>query len=365
MHSYDLARRAGVGLLALTLAAALSACGGGGGNPGLTSGTGNSGSGGGTGTTTPATPTVTLAFVNGSGQSTNALSSASQLTVKATVKDKDGKVVPNALVTFATDPNLAVFSPTSGTALTDANGVASMTMRAASLASGGAGTVTVTSTVSGSAVTGTGNYSVGATSLTFGALTASPTAIQAYGSTVLSVDLLAGGAKYTAQQVNVNFSSACVTAGKATLAAVVPTNNGTAQTVYRDQGCGNNDVITVTATGVDKSVTQNLAIASPAPASVQFAEAAPTDKSIVIQGQGGNGRTETATLKFRVFDIFNRPLAGRQVNFSASTSMVRVNKSTDTTDQNGEVITTVNSGSVPTTFRVLATLPGTASGGNP
>lgn len=363
-HSYDLARRAGIGMLALAMGMALTACGGGGGNPGATIGTGSGGSGTG-GTTTPAAPTMTLAFVNGSGQSTNALSSASQLTVKATVKDKEGKVVPNALVSFATDPNLAVFSPTSGTALTDANGVASITMRAASLASGGAGSVTVTSTVAGTTVTSSGNYSVGATSLTFGPLIASPASIQAYGSTVLSVDLLAGGAKYTAQQVNVNFSSACVTAGKATLASVVPTNNGTAQTVYRDQGCGNNDVITVTATGVDKPATQNLSIAVPAPASVQFVEAAPTDKSIVIQGQGGSGRTETATLKFRVFDIFNRPLAGRQVNFSASTNTVKVNKSTDTTDQNGEVITTVNSGTVATTFRVLATLPGTASGGNP
>lgn len=361
MHSSELARRAGVGVLVLAMGVALSACGGGGGNPGATIGTGSGGTGTGGGSTTPATPTVTLSFVNGSGQSTNALSSASQLTAKATVKDKDGKPVPNALVTFATDATLAVFSPASGTALTDANGVASMTMRAASLAAGGAGTVTVTSSIAGTTVSGTANYSVGATALSFGALSASPASIAAYGSTVLSVDLLAAGAKYTAQQVNVNFSSACVTAGKATLAAVVPTNNGTAQTVYRDQGCGNNDTITVTATGVDKSATTNLTIAAPSPASVQFVEASPNDKSIVIRGQGGNGRTETATLKFRVFDIFNRPLAGRQVTFRASPdNVVTVNKTSDTTDQNGEVITTVNSGTTATTFRVQAVLPGTA-----
>lgn len=361
MHSSELARRAGVGVLVLAMGVALSACGGGGGNPGATMGTGSGGTGTGGGSTTPATPTVTLSFVNGSGQSTNALSSASQLTAKATVKDKDGKPVPNALVTFATDATLAVFSPASGTALTDANGVASMTMRAASLAAGGAGTVTVTSSIAGTTVSGTANYSVGATALSFGALSASPTNIAAYGSTVLSVDLLAAGAKYTAQQVNVNFSSACVTAGKATLAAVVPTNNGTAQTVYRDQGCGNNDTITVTATGVDKAATTNLTIASPAPASVQFVEAAPNDKSIVISGQGGNGRTETATLKFRVFDIFNRPLAGRKVNFTAApTGIVKVNKTQDTTDLNGEVITTVNSLAVAGSFRVQAQLDETS-----
>ena len=37
----------------------------------------------------------------------------------------------------------------------------------------------------------------------------------------------------------------------------------------------------------------------------------------------------------------------------------------DSTDQNGEVVTTVNSRDMPTSFRVVATLPGTASNGNP
>jgi hypothetical protein len=176
---------------------------------------------------------------------------------------------------------------------------------------------------------------------------------------------LAGGARYTEQQVNVNFSSACVAAGKATLAPTVATNNGTAQAVYRDLGCASNDLITVSANGVTRSVSAQLAIAAPAAASVQFASAAPTDKSIVIRGQGGISRTETATLTFRVFDTFNRPLAGKQVVFSTTSPDVFLNKLADSTDQNGEVITTVNSGPVPTSFRVQATLPGTAANGQP
>lgn len=360
MHFSPLVRRAGVGLLALSLALGLSACGGGGGNPGAVTGTG-SGSGG----TSTAAPTVAVSFVNASGQASNSLTSATQLTVRATVKDKDGKAVPNALVSFATDATLAVFSPSNGTALTDANGLASITMRAASLAAGGAGTVTATSSVGGSTVAGTANYSVGTTTLTFGTLSANPTSLQAYGSTVLSVDVLAGSSKYTEQPVNVTFSSVCQAAGKATLSTLVATNNGTAQTVYRDQGCASTDTITVSATGIARAATQTLPIAAPSPASVQFVEATPTDKSIVIAGQGGVGRTETATLKFRVFDIFNNPLAGRQVSFSASTTAVTVNKLSDTTDQNGEVVTTVNSGNIATTFRVLASLPGSGGNGKP
>ncbi|MGZ5201072.1 MAG: Ig-like domain-containing protein [Telluria sp.] len=353
----DLGKRTGARLLTLALALALTACGGGGGNPGTTTGTGSGGSGSGNGgSTTPAAPTITVGFVNGSGQSTNSLSGANQLTVKATVLDKAGKAVPNAIVTFATDNTLALLTPATGTALTDANGVATVSMRAASVAAGGAGTVTATSNVAGSSVSGTANYAIGSTTLAFGTLTANPTSIPPYGSTVLSVDVLAGSGKYTDQQVSVNFSSACVIAGKATLATVVPTNNGTAQTVYRDQGCGNNDTITASATGVAKPATVQLAVAAPAAASVQFVQATPSTQSIVIQGQGGNGRTETAALKFKVVDIFNHPLAGAAVDFSSSTGAVTVNKASDTTDQNGEVITTVNSGSVATSFRVKAAL---------
>lgn len=362
----EAARRHGVRAAGLLMAMVLTACGGGGGNPGVTtggSGAGGTGTGTGTGTTAAAAPTVTLGFTNADGASSNALTGATPLTVKATVLDANKKPVPNAIVTFATDNTLAVFSPTAGTALTDASGVATISMRAASLSAGGAGTVTATSSVAGTTATGSANYSVGATTLTFGTLTASPASIQAYGSTLLSVDVLNGSSKYTDQQVNVSFSSACVTAGKATLAATVPTNNGTVQTVYRDKGCGNNDIVTVSAAGVTKSASTTLTIAPPAAASVQFVAASPTNQSIVIQGQGGNGRTETATLTFKVVDIFGNPLAGQLVNFSTTAPSIKVNKVSDTTDTTGQVVTTVNSGTVPTSFRVQATLPGTGTNG--
>ena len=40
-----------------------------------------------------------------------------------------------------------------------------------------------------------------------------------------------------------------------------------------------------------------------------------------------------------------------------------LNKPTDTSDANGNVVTTVNSGTTPTSFRVRATLPDTGNGG--
>jgi len=359
-------------LAALTLvaAAALSACGGGGGNPGSVAAPGaGSGTGGGTTPVTPtvpAAPTVSLTMLSAGGQASNALSGATPLTVQATAKDASGNPVKEAVVTFATDAALGVFSPSAATALTDDQGVARITLRAASLAAGGAGKVTATVAVNGATVVGERNYQVGATTLGFGTVSTSAPQITAYNSTDITVEVLAGGARYTSQPVNVNFTSACVTAGKATLAATVATSGGIAKTVYRDKGCANDDVITVTADGVSAPATVPLKIAPPAASSVQFVSAAPVDKSIVIQGQGGINRTETATLKFRVFDTFGNPLPRREVNFRVSDpAAVRLNKTSDSTDENGEVITTVNSGASATTFRVFATLPNTATGSLP
>jgi len=356
---------------ALVMALVLAACGGGGGNPGAVGGsgsgsTGNGGTGTG-GTTVAATPTVTLGFVNASGATSNALSGATPLTVKATVLDANKKPVPNAIVTFATDNALAVFSPSAGTALTDVNGVASVTMRAASIASGGAGTVTATSNVAGTTITGTSNYSVGAAALSFGTLNATSASIQAYESTELSVNVLSGSSLYTEQPINVTFKSVCTDKGKATLATTVATNNGIARTVYRDKGCGTNDLITVSADGISRPATVTLAIAPPRAASVQFASASPTNQSLVIQGKGGIGRTETAILTFKVVDIFGNPLPGQKVEFRRfpATADVTVNKTSDTTDASGNVVTTVNSGATATTFKIQALLPNTAANGNP
>jgi hypothetical protein len=345
--------------LALLLCSSLlAACGGGGGNPGAVGGGGSGGSGG---TITPPTPTptVTVTLLGSGGTASNALSSGTPLTARATVKDKDGKAVANALVAFTSDNTLVAFTPSAGTTLTDANGVANVTLRPASLDISGAGTVTASSTVAGTAVTGSANYSVGATSITLSTMSLSPSHIGAYGSTVISLDVLAGSAKYTAQQLTVAFSSNCVDAGKATLAKTATTSNGTVRVVYRDQGCGNPDTITATVNSGSNAVTAtgSLAIDSPKAASLQFISAEPTDKSIVIKGNGGLGRTETATLTFKVVDIFGQPLAAQQVDFSKALGAdITINKLTDSTSSDGLVITTVNSGLTANSFRIQATL---------
>ncbi|MEN3274496.1 MAG: hypothetical protein V7631_286 [Massilia sp.] len=115
--------------LALVAAAVLSACGGGG-DPGAVpprSGAApGTGSGGGTVTPPVAADTkVTVALVDGSGNTVTSLSGGQTASLKATVPGPAGKPAAGAIVQFATSAqDLVSFKPETGSALTDANGVA-------------------------------------------------------------------------------------------------------------------------------------------------------------------------------------------------------------------------------------------------
>lgn len=94
-------------------------------------------------------------------------------------------------------------------------------------------------------------------------------------------------------------------------------------------------------------------------AAINFLEVNPADKSIVIQGSGGNGRSESATLRFRVVDKNNTPVKGTIVNFEANpASDVTLNIPSATTDAEGIAITTVSSKSVATSLVVKASVSG-------
>ncbi|WP_161784200.1 Ig-like domain-containing protein [Janthinobacterium sp. RA13] len=299
---------------------------------------------------------MTLSLLNGNSAS-NALSSATPLTAKALVTDLSGKPIADVLVVFSTDNAVAVLSPSVGTALTDATGMASVTMRPFSLTSSGAASLRASTTVNGALASTQINYVLGTTDLTLANMTFSPASIPAYGTANVSVDIMAGSKAYTGTGVTVDFGSNCVSAGKASVSSGVPAVNGKATAVYRDLGCGGADMLFASVTGSNAALHATLNVARATPASVQFSAVSPVGKSLVIQGQGGLSRTETATLTFRVFDTFNRPLPGQEVTFSLLNGPgVTLNKLKDITDANGEVITTVNSGLTPTTFRVKASL---------
>ena len=93
--------------------------------------------------------------------------------------------------------------------------------------------------------------------------------------------------------------------------------------------------------------------------SINFLSTDPADNSIVLAGAGGNGRTETGILKFRVVDKNNTPVKGVLVDFVVNPSSdVTLNILQSTTDADGVVITSVSSKTVATAVVIKATVNG-------
>lgn len=90
---------------------------------------------------------------------------------------------------------------------------------------------------------------------------------------------------------------------------------------------------------------------------LNFLDVNPSDKSIVIQGAGGSGRSESATLRFRVVDMNNSPVKGAKVTFEVvPSSAVTLNIPQATSDADGVVVTTVSSKSAATSVVIKATV---------
>lgn len=93
---------------------------------------------------------------------------------------------------------------------------------------------------------------------------------------------------------------------------------------------------------------------------VNFDLAMPADRSIVIAGAGGNGRSETAILQFKVVDGAGAAVPGVRVAFeSVPANVVTLNSASGTTDASGIVSASVSSKAAPTSVVIKATVAGT------
>lgn len=123
-----------------------------------------------------------------------------------------------------------------------------------------------------------------------------------------------------------------------------------------------------TVAGTVYSVSRNLSVTAGVGAdpqtlakAVNFLSAVPADKSIVIAGSGGNGRSETAILSFMVVDGTGTAVPGVRVTFETlPVGVVAFNSPTGMTDASGVVSAAVRSLSLPKTVVVRATVDGTA-----
>ena len=346
-------------VLTLIAAAVLSACGGGGGDPGAVpaaSGAGNTGTSPGTVTTPVAADTkVTLVMVDAAGNTVTTLSGGQSATLKATVLTPQGKPAANADVQFsASAQDLVTFKFPSVKTLD--NGVATVEITASSINASGPVTITASSTVETKTGSGTVAISIAPSLLTVGALQFSPApagVLPAYSELSLNIPVTVAG-----QKANVStglvLSSQCVTAGTATL-ALGAMSNGIQLATYTNKGCAvGRDIITASIGGSSQTIGVDVGLANIG--SIDFTGSSVSGSSIVLKGNGGQGRSEAATLTFHVVDQQNNPLAGIDVDFSASTNTggLTVNPTQVKTDALGNASTVVTSGTIPTPVRIMA-----------
>lgn len=300
-----------------------------------------------------------LSLVDASGAASSQVSPEHAGTLQARVIDAQGSALANVAVAFTTSDTTGVFVPSSGTALTDASGMAKVVLPAGSQA--GAFTATASAMASGTTTTGTVGYEVAFPTLTLSLLTIAPATLSAGGTSSIGVTVLNGSSPFAPAQ-SVSFTSPCASAGKAAISSPVTTVNGVASTSYTDKGCGGADTITASTRlgGATFAQTGSVTVLPATAGQIAFVSALP--QNIAMKGTGGAGRQESAVVSFKVRDNNGIAVAGISVDFGLTTTVggLAVNPAFATSGADGTVSTNVAAGVVNTPVRVLATIRGSA-----
>jgi hypothetical protein len=351
-------------LSAAIMVAALSACGGGGGAATSASGTDTtSGTGGttGTGTTTPvAVSTLTLALLDSTGAATTSVSASGFVSAKATLKDASGAVVAGTKVTFSGDVALVKISPASSV-LTDSSGVATVQISSASLSAAGAGTLSASANVAGTALDSNIDFQLSPANLTLMPLDVGSGSLAAYGNRPISVVAKINGVIATNTPVQVTFTAAC---GSVKPETATTDGTGKASVTYTADSAncaGTNVKITASSVGVASPQENNISVAAVQATNLQFLSAVPELIYLL-----NSGATTQSLVTFKVVDSTGNPVQNQKVNLgllnanlAAGLSIDTLGNGTDvpkTTDQLGLVTVAVFSGDVPTSVQVTAKL---------
>ncbi len=195
------------------------------------------------------------------------------------------------------------------------------------------------------------------TGFTSGALGASATSLQAGAAVTISANIVDSDNEPFVTPVSVTFSSGCVSTGLASFdQASASTSGGLATTLYTAAGCSGEDTISATASyeGQILNAEVLLDIAADTVLGVEFLSN--SESTLAIAGIGGD---ETSLVTFRIVGAQGAPIVGEIVSFeltnaSGGASLASGTESGETNNA-GEVTTVVQSGTVNSSLRVIAT----------
>lgn len=265
---------------------------------------------------------------------------------------REGSTTPLNQVLVSAQTTLGNISPSTGTAITDGDGVALLDLLAGRDV--GAGEINV----SALNATATKAFEIGAAqvSITVDSGLAAGTSLAAGSTTQVSVEIRNSDNDLYTPPLDIEFTSNCVQAGQAVIDAQVTSVGGIARATYRADGCVGNDTVTATVITGGDSVTGSVVIPVSAAniGALEFVSAS-TDY-LALKGTGGANRVETAVVSFRLKDENGANAAGRAINFTLSTEVggLSLEPSTALTNNDGIVQTVIRSGTVPTPVRVIA-----------
>ena len=213
------------------------------------------------GTTPDPTYSVSLALTDSNGNTSTSLTGESPLTLSATVTDSSGSPVANTVVTFSfTVASLARFSNDTGTALTNAEGVATITLIVGELSGSGAVEAALESGETASIGFSSSGTTANVETPESLELFASQSQLSSSGSDEVEVWAVVKNAQnILLDGVNVTFSAD----NNAAIAETQPVTdeNGTAIVMLRTGGDKENRTINVTATvSGEQTLTETLSI---------------------------------------------------------------------------------------------------------
>jgi hypothetical protein len=299
---------------------------------------------------------VGLVLTNAAGQTIQSITTLTPGKLTATIS---GLSKP-AIVTFASPIGDLPIK----TAVTDAQGKASVDIYAGSSLGAGEATASLSTGEIGKAivVVGATNVVMGSgTPFVSGKAAVSTTDLTAGGTATISVLIQDEKGNPFTQPVDVNFSSTCSTKNpaQATISSPVSSVNGVATTTYLAQGCVGADQINVTANagGISLSASGTLNILQASVGSIVFVSAIPQNISIL-----GTGGTESSVVKFQVLDKNSNVVSNQSVSFSLNTTVgsISLDPVVATTNSEGIVQTVVRTGTVATSVRVTGTVDGSS-----
>jgi hypothetical protein len=268
------------------------------------------------------------------------------------------------LVTFST--TLGSFSPDAGTALTNAEGIATMVLNAGEIAGAGK----VLASISNGEEKSIGFTTQGASTVILrlgsgspfveGSVELSLVQISAGGTSVINVNIVDEQGGLFTESAEVTFNSVCASEASpsAKIDSPVLTSSGIATSTYFAKGCVGEDPITANVVIGDQNLSANgvINVLSADVGSIEFVSATPAH--IAIQGAGSEQRPESSTVVFKVLNTNGNPVNNQNVSFSLSSNSgdVVLNPVNATTNSEGLAQTVVNSGTVSRTIRVVASV---------